>query len=480
MQNITNSDLTDDALTFDSFSTVVTKGSSNVVEFVVKGTVAATISSTQATEQIKLATVTAKDADNNTAIAYDGNGTAVSTSNYLTTTRIITLGGTGELEVGIQIVDTGFNKDRYLLAGTGDWVGKMQVKALYEDIKIKDLKLANVSTAAADSVSSVCIYSDKTLDSTKKVGCTTLGTNNIAYFQSLNAVVPQGTNNWYIYVSTNPMSDAPSGTADTGDVIRFGMVTTTANMAITASGVNSGNSLTASTVDAAGNILFDKDSDGTYGDNLAATTTMATKSFTVVGSKIAAVDLVSSYGSTAIAGTAGKVSVLSTGFYNLAILKVTNTSNANKTAAGADLKLALASTTFNVTKSSITALDYASIERIGGSGATSTMVITGVDAGNETTGRWYAPTLRADLGNDALIAAGDTAYFLVKGEFSTVDATATTQEVDWIKLDMNTLDTAATQNISWFDGFDTSYGVANRMDTTLLDYTNISGIKITE
>ena len=84
------------------------------------------------------------------------------------------------------------------------------------------------------------------------------------------------------------------------------------------------------------------------------------------------------------------------------------------------------------------------------------------------------------LGEDSKIAAGQTAYFVVKATISGLDSTATTQVIDWAKLSLNSLGTSdsATNNIQWYDGYSPTTASTLirylRLDTTSIDGTKIS------
>ncbi len=483
-QIITNSNMTHGEADFSSLNFTVSKG--ETIAFAVKGTVASSVSSTAATVHVQLDTVSAKDTDNDDASIVDSGGTAIASGAELETTRSVTLYGTGILYVQMRNNDTGFNKDRILLAGNSAWVGKLRVRALYEQIQIKDLKLTNETASFEGAVKSVCLYKSMSTAADQKVGCTTLDTSDIAFFDDLNYTV-QDTQDLYIYVETNPMSNAGTGTSRSKDIIEFKIVTTTGHL--TAEGLSSGSTLSYEDGDLsveAGEIVFDKDMDGTYAEAADEGGTASSSNFYVAGSKISNVQLVSSYGGktvdTAIAGT---------GVYTLAILAITTEANNNTDASGNALKLGIGEFRFDLSKFVSTTFGgsaTATIERIGGSdgavaltvgdGSTSSTVVT---AGYGTSDDWYLNTASTSMSNDFKIDAGTTAYYVVKGEINTLGSVS--NAINWVQLGLDDVKGTAgaadaNNNLDWLDGYDTTYALSSDFDYLLLDTTSITGSKI--
>ncbi|RLG23178.1 hypothetical protein DRN85_09800, partial [Methanosarcinales archaeon] len=352
----------------------------------------------------------------------------------------------------MDVTSSGFNKDRVLLAGTSTWVGKIKVRALYEDVKIEDLKLTQANANVEDSVESVCLYKAEAATTDNLIACTTLDDNDKAFFDDMNYVIEEGGMKYlYIYVNSRAMSNAADGTADSHDKIAFNIDSTAGHL--TAEGVDSQEPLAYGNKNGtteAGEIVFDENNNGTY-DEAGEDETAVTKAFEVAGSRISAVDLVSSYGTTSLASA-----ITGTGVYNVAILKVTNEANSNTTATGESLKLIIDNLVLNVTKHdnamTLNSTNPPTIERIGGTqGAKDMTYAHGIEDAGDGAGEF---TIDADalMGTDAYIEAGDTAYFVIKADIDTLDSA--TGVVDWIKVDLNQLDGAAdTNNIDWFDGY---------------------------
>ena len=481
-QNITNANMTYGEIDFDTLDFTVKKGETET--FVVKGTVASTVSSSATTVHIQLDTVTAKDTAGDDATIASSTGSGIATTQELEIVRTVTLRTAGILYLTMLNTDVGFDKDRVILAGTGAWVGKLRMRALYEDIKVKDLKLRNPNTDAEDSVKSVCLYKSKSTATDQKIGCTTVDASDIAFFDDINYTIKAGTEDLYIYVETNPMSNAPSGTSDSGDVIEFWVTTTSED--ITAEGLNSGTTLTINTNTAnnVGEIVFDQDNDGTFSEAADQQGTVSTTNFYVAGSKISKVELVSSYG-----GETVDTSLQGTGQYTLAILAVTTEAHSNTDANGDALKLVLDEFRFDMSKFNSTTFGTsgtvtATIKRIGGSTTanfTVTEESTSSTITDTTSGKaddWVFDGATTTIGDDAKVDAGQTAYFVVKG---TVNALGTaTNAINWVQIGLDDLKGTAgaadaNNNIDWLDGYSAT---TNDFDYLLLDTTSITGQKL--
>ena len=79
----------------------------------------------------------------------------------------------------------------------------------------------------------------------------------------------------------------------------------------------------------------------------------------------------------------------------------------------------------------------------------------------------------ASLSNDAIISSGETAYFVIKGVVTHLEASAGN---DWIQVSLDNLDAgSAAANIVWEQNDSTT-----DMQELLLDYSSVDGIKINE
>ncbi|MCF6276317.1 MAG: hypothetical protein L3J07_00555 [Candidatus Magasanikbacteria bacterium] len=486
-QNVTNSGLTTGYVDFDTIDVLVVPGTSRT--FSVKGTVSSALDASNRTVHAQLSVITAKDADNDDATVQDSSGTAISTTDQLETTRTLTLKEKGNLYVQLRNNDAGINKDRVVVAGTDLWAGKLRLRAEYEDVLLKDLKLTNSNSGTEDEVESVCLYKEKSNVSANLVGCTTVDTSDIAFFNGVNEVIPQGTHDWWIYVNTNEMGNGATQTSDSqnaaGEAIQYKIVTTTGHL--TAEGVDSGEAFTYGNLDstagtsdgvAAGEIVFDLDLDGFYDEAADDGGTAETKDYYVAGTKITKVEFV-----TAMDGESVATGITGTGVTTLAILAVTVSDSNNTDTDGNSLKLAVDSLLFDISKFNGVAVTTGTIERINGvTGAVTFTVATASSTGSgasDVGGDWTLSAATTTLGNDALIDQGATAYFVVKANITALSTT--TNETNWIQVGLDDLkgsDGDANNNIDWFDGYDTTYTIANNYDFLYLDTESIDGTRI--
>jgi len=482
LQTITSGNMTDGEADFNSFSYTIQPGTANKVTFVLKATISATLDGSNTSVHAQLDTITAKDADNNAAAVKDAAGTAIATAAELETTGTITLGGTGTLYVSMRNADTDFNKDRVALAGSSYWVGKLRLRADYEAVKIKDLKLTNNSADDEDSVDSVCLYKSQTTAADQLIACGTLGTDDVVFFDDMNYVVNQGTQDVYVRVTLRPMSNLANGTSDTNDLIELSITTSSANNLLV-TGESSGTDLAFGNNNgtvASGEIVFDLDLDGNFDESVADIGgTAQTKQFVVQGSRPSNIAMLSTYG-----GYTVDTSINGTGTTTLAIFSITNETNANTNSSGDALNLIVGKLNLNLTKHSTTTFSDATIQRI--NGAVAAVKLDAFDvtstAVGQTSDTWTLLTASSTtkLGEDSKIAAGQTAYFVVKATISGLDSTATTQVIDWAKLSLNSLGTSdsATNNIQWYDGYSPTTASTLirylRLDTTSIDGTKIS------
>jgi hypothetical protein len=493
-QLLTSSNLTDGELDFDTLDFDVEVGSANKVTFVVKGTVAATAPS-NTTVQLQLQTISAKDLSNDDATVQDAAGTAIADNTDLLTTRTVVLYSTGILYIQMRDDDVGVNKDKVVLAGSSFWAGKLRLKAAYEPIKVKDLKLTNPNADTEGEISSVCLYSAQSAIEDNLLGCTTLDTNDVAFFDDIDHVVAVGTEDVWIYVTTNQMGDGGTQTSGllnaASEAIQFYVASTTGH--VVAEGAESFVALDPATLGStpgAAEFAFDEDLNGVYGE-LADDVSAQTKDFYVAGTRISNVALVSA---TPGDGFSVASSIEGSGDYILAILELQTEASNNEvpsgaTGAGEPIKMAIKELRFDMNKYvsttfSTSAGNGVKAMRFGGSqgwkSLTTTASSTGYTAG-DTADDWYISDATSTFGVDALIEPGDTAYFIVTGY---VDNLAIAQNVtNWVQVGLDDVKGAAgaadaNNNIDWFDGSDVTYAAANDLDFLLLDTESITGTKV--
>ncbi len=481
LQNITNGNMTDGEADFNSFSYTVQPGSANKVNLVFKGTIAATLDSTNRSVFSELTVVTAKDADNNTASVKDASGANVNTGS-LKTTGVATLGSTGLLYVAIRNADTGFDKNRVALAGSSYWVGKLRLRADYEAVKVIDLKLTNATADDEDSVDSVCLYKTMSTAADQLIACSTMDEADTVFFDDMNYVVAQGTQDVYVYVTTRAMGSLANSTADTSDAITLSIATSSATN-LTARGEASGTDLAYGNTNgavASGEIVFDLNLDGTFDAATDSGGTASTKTFTIAGSRPNNVQMVSSYG-----GYTVDTQINGTGEYTAAIFAITNEANSNTNSSGDPLTLTLAALRLDMTKhAASTTFSGATIQRINGAVAAQDLTLTASSTadGSKNGDVWSMATASSTLAADAMIGAGQVAYYVVKATINGLSTVATTQDFDWFKVSLSNLTATASANtnISWYDGYASMTAPGSPFTYLQLDTTSISGTKISE
>jgi hypothetical protein len=477
-QVVGNSSMTDNTLSFDSLDFTVLNGATNKVSFVVKGKVASSVAATLAAS-LDLDYFIAKDSENSDVV-YSPTTAGTVGAGYITTgNRVVTLADTGKLYLQMVNNVAGYNKDRVVLAGSDFWAGKLKMRADDEDVKIKDLKLTNASAEDEDNIESVCLYREELVSSENLIACSDMDSTDIVFYDDIDEVVEQGTEYWYIYVNTKPMSNLADGTADSRDVISMSVATSTSGY-LAAEGVQSGTAFGVDDHDgsavAAGKWAFDYDMDNTYNELADYAGTAATKSFYVAGTRISSVELVDSYG-----GETVDTSLEGTGEYTAAIMAITVEGSNNTDANGNALKLAIDEFLFDMTKFASTTVSGATIKRIGGVTAATALTVSASTTGSgasDTVDNWTLVGVTTTLGQDALIEAGTTAYFVVKPTISAL--VGTTNLTNWVQVGLDDLKgtSSSVNNIDWFDGYDTDYSAASAFDYLYLDTESIGGTKI--
>ncbi len=482
-QLITNSQMTSGTLAFDAMDFVVESGPENKATFVLMGTVAGTIDAGNNVAHLQLDYIDAKDSDNDnpTITGAAGSEDFLSTgSSNLTTVRQTTLRGTGILYLQMRNIDAGFNKDRVMLAGTSEWVGKLRIRAQYEDIKLVDLKLTNNTGNGlpADSFGDICLYTEQVASLENQIGCATMSSSTV-FYNDINKVVEVGTHDWYIYANSQTMDDGASGTADSHDVLDL-FINTTTGM-IVASGVDSATALALGNWDGTNtdeaDILVDYNVDDIYADAAPDHQTTTTMNYYIAGSKISNVELVDSYG-----GEVVDTLLAGTGEYTAMILAITTEDNDNTDSNGNPLRVAIDALRFDATLLASTTLSGITLERIGGTQGAKALRLSSNTGSNSltsvsgTAGFAVTSSMETVFSNDSKIDAGDTAYFVLK---ATVNAlTAASETINWFQFrlaDVKGSFADANNNIDWKDGYSST-----NYDYLFLDTTVLIGTKIAE
>ncbi|MBI2437045.1 MAG: hypothetical protein HYV41_04885 [Candidatus Magasanikbacteria bacterium] len=485
-QNLTSSQMSSStsnsgqALAFDSLDLTIKNGAVNKVTFVVKGKVASSLNS-NTSAQIKLDYFTGKASDNSNASVTSGSDDlSTADSDFLTAGgAAVTLASTGNLKLQMRSTDTGFSKDRIVLAGSSAWVGKLKLIASNEDVKIKDLKLTNVTDSVEeDSVSTVCLYRAQAATAENLISCQTMDSSSVVFFDDIDEVVKSGTAYWYIYLNTPVMTDGATGTADSHDVIQLRVTTSTAN-SVVAEGVRSGDTYTISddgTV-SAGDIVFDEDNDDTYDETDELDMTTSTTKFIISGTKISNVSLLSKYPDENPTETVNTV-LSGTGEYTAAILAVTTEASSNTDSSGNTLKTLLTGIRFDVDKFASTSISGVTIKKIGGlDTAGGSLTLDDLADTTSTAGTALNADLATLLPNDHKIDPGTTSYYVVKATLDSLNAGDNV--VNWFRFDLDdvkgTYNSDANESITWKDG-----SSSTAFQALLLDTENITGTKVAE
>lgn len=494
-QLLTTSQMTSGTLSFDSMDFTVLNGPTNKATFVIKGKVAATVTAANGlVAKLKLNYFTAKASDNSSpTITSTGSddldetpGTTFLTSGY----RQVTLADKGKLYIQMRSSDSGFAKDRILLAGTSAWVGKIKLKADDESIKVKDLRLVNVDTSGADDdLASVCLYRAQVATAENLISCQTVDSNGVVFYDDINEEVTQGTEYWYIYVNSNKMSNLAGGEADSNQIFSFRVASSSLNNGtvdgVVAEGVRSGHQFTfngESTIGtvAAGEWALDVTNNDAYTD-AADTVTAYTKQFIIAGTKISNVQLVSSYG-----GYTVDTVLNGTDTFVAAILAVTTEATDNTSSTGNALKTEFTGLSFDVAKAASTSISAVTIQKIGGLDGAASLVLseglTPLNSPTSTAGTASTSTLNIGLDDDYLLDPGTTSYFVIKATVNAVSSA--TNYTNFFRFDMNDLkgtytdggsDDDTDNNIDWEDG---AISDTFSFNALFLDTESITGTKV--
>lgn len=479
---ITNSQMTSSTNNPLDYALDLTIAKGEKVTIVARGTVASTLTS-NTTAKIHLDYLTVKDSDNDDATVTGVLGSedySTDGGNDETTgMRTITLASEGILYISMRNTDTGFNKDRIVLAGSDFWAGKLFLKADYEDIVIEDLKLTNSDANAEDSIEEVCLYTAQSAVAENEVACTIMDGSDVVFFNDINYTVEQGSENLYVYVRTNPMGDAATATADNHDKIQLAITTSTSGYLVV-KGVDSGATFSFGGADgsaaAAGEYVFDYDLDESWNESGNDDRTASTTLFVVSGSRISNIQFVSSDPEnnetvdTVLSGT---------GEYTAAILAITNEDSTNASSSGTGLKLGIDALRFDFDKYESTTINSVTLERIGGSQGTTSIATSTLDDNTVTSGSITTSTLVSTWGVDAYVDPGTTAYFVLKVNVNAVNTGDNI--INWFRFDMDdlkgTYNTDTDNNVDWYaDAVDAE----TLFNAVLLDTTKLTGTKVAE
>ena len=275
----------------------------------------------------------------------------------LTSSRVVTIVGVGSLYVSMDNTVADTDSDTFQLAGTNSGpLASLKLRAENEDVKVTKIKVTASDVNVANNISKLSLYDGSTV---------VAETTNIAQtteFDNLNIVVPQTSKIYTLKATLNKIGQNEPGTIGSDVTFNFN--------SIEAQGNASGDDLAANTVDGvlSGEIAYDKDADGTFGE-AGDTSTAESKKMGAVASMISGVALVNSaLGETLNTSISSGVSA------NAAIIRVVTPASSNTLQNGETVKTLInkikvrVEATTHATSSADGVTYTASIKKIGGSG----------------------------------------------------------------------------------------------------------------
>lgn len=371
-------------------------------------------------------------------------GTAEAGVASLTSGRDVKIVGVGTLYVSMDNTVADTDSDTFQMAGANTGaLASLKLRSENEDIKVTKIKVTASDTTVLNNVNKLSLY-----DGTTVVAETT----NIAQtteFDNLNIIVPQTSKVYTLKATLNKIGQNEPGEDDSD-------VTFNVN-SVEAQGNASGDDLAANTAAGvvSGEIAYDKDANGTFGE-VGDTSTAESKKMGAVASMISGVALVNSAN-----GESLNTSISSGVAANAAIIKVVTPASSNTLANGEAVKTLIGSVKVRVeaTTHAATAASgvtyTASIKKIGGSVAP----VAGVVAydnfagiGAEANGSGYVQF--TTTGADYELAPSTEAYYLVTitPTFTTAVAGDKSIRVNLDKLNgTDATNTANGGNLVWKD-----------------------------
>ncbi len=447
LKSRTGNALTNGEVTFDDFGSELVIPSNSKVNFLVKLNVSNVLDVSNTSVRVHLTSVTATDGNNNTVAAANAAATAISATARVDFGRLVSLQGSGVLDLSWDNSVSGVDQNKYVLAGTaGNKITRLKAVAQYEAVKVTKLVLTNANSTSDDSAASVKIYKANGAALGDLVVSQNLLSNTVT-FEDANGLftVPVGTTYYFVVVDLNKIGinlDA----ADSGDAYALTIVSSAANLA--AQGASTGVELA---IDNSG-----------ANTGLRSSATSVSNTSTVVAVKVASLTDVTSAALKLGAGTSGQ-EVL-----RFRINLDTSVTNGSTTSNGDELKfrlLGLAVTlNYNQATMSTTAVDgvgtqYLRLDRIGKSGyATASIGATG----NKSTFAFATTTLDNQPNTPAWTVANNQ-------EISVADAyaefkltvkkirRATADNSDYVQASIANIDGSSgtlgtNYDVQWHDG----------------------------
>jgi len=390
--------------------------------------------------------------------------------------RTVTIQGVGTLTATADNTDTAADQTKYVLGGAeSDFVASYEFVALNEAVLIEDLQIEGAA-GFANHVSEIAIYAS---DKTTKLASKSV-TGNVTIFDDVNITIAEGSENLYVKVIASKMGKDQPGTQSTDLTLKLNV--------IKATGVESDKAIADNAAGAIGATAGVPDY--TAVSNAFATVPVYASNF----------EFVDSYNGVERAST------LVAGENVLAIVAITAAANTNTDSVnGSSLELVMSQLDLDISRPNATVLSGFSLERIGGSNGVQTLAgitytgnavpvlsilnlnfdtIYGVDGGTLD-----GIIQNEEVGADAKIAPGTTAYYAIKA--SSANGGAGDHD-DYARLSFNAFDTATpNQEVVYrsddssfadTDGDNTAANADNAadIDELRLDFSSLSGTQITE
>ena len=361
------------------------------------------------TIKVRVSGYSVENTDGNSAYtggnAPDGNsdGVILAAAVGATSARTVTAVGTGSFSsIAVDTIDSAVSKNKNVLANTtSDFIAAYKLSANNEGIAVEDID-ATFSADVSASVDTLILYrGDKVTEIAREaVTGATVQFRNIANF-----TIAEGTESVYAKIITRKIGKNEAGAISLDRTLTLKVVTAT--------GASSGDDISAAPVGVA---------------------TSASKTFSVVPTRISNVAFVASNGGENVVAT----NSLSSGVSQIiGIVAVTADTTTNTNSSGAVLKAALTDLEYNITGAA-SAFAGIKITRINGSDTDGQASVDATDASNFFL-------MDSLTGGDNLIEGGQTAYFKIEAT-PTIAAGASLQ---LILPDLDTAGAVGTEGIDY-------------------------------
>ncbi len=246
--------VTSEEAVFTGFSNVIPAGSANKVTFEVYADL--TDGSTVEMVQVQVEDADATDEDDDTVNAVNASNVTVSSGSPVVGSRILTISGTGTLTAVLDSNYTGLRNDFYAVAGTQKQLaGRVQLKALYEDVELEDLVVYVSSTWSSASVveatfDSLNVYADAAM--TELLGTADV-TSGAVTIENVDFVVPADSTKYiYLGLNLNSVGTGDNGTATASTSIFLALQ----DSGTTANGVSSNDDIDPTVTATTGNDII--------------------------------------------------------------------------------------------------------------------------------------------------------------------------------------------------------------------------------